>query len=267
MVRVLFIGDIVGAPGRKFVYERLPALREELGLRLVVANGENAAGGSGLNGSIAAELTKAGVDGITLGDHVWDQRGFEIEIQTLETTCRPCNLPAQCPGRTHLVIGDETFRLGIFTVLGRTFMNAKAECPFLAADRKLDELNALPPDQRPHAILAEIHTETTSEKCAFGWYMDGRAAMVPGTHTHIPTADGRVLPRGTAYMTDVGMTGPYESCLGRNIEPVLLRFLDGMPRRFTVAENDVRLCGMLAEIDPESGLATHFERIEVCKDT
>lgn len=263
MPRVLFIGDIVGAPGRKFVYRALRGLREQLKADLVVANAENAAGGSGLNASITAELMQAGVDGITLGDHVWDQRGFEMDLPGLETVCRPANLPPQCPGRTHLILEKDGFRLAVFTVLGRTFMNMKADCPFLASDNKMQEFTHLPEQQRPHAVLAEIHAETTSEKCAYGWYMDGRAAFVPGTHTHIPTADGRVLPRGTAYITDVGMTGPYESCLGRSIEPVLLRFLDGLPRKFTVAEHDVRLCGAIVTIDPETGAATDFERVEV----
>jgi metallophosphoesterase (TIGR00282 family) len=261
MPRVLFLGDIVGKPGRAFLTRRLPALREQWSVDAVVANGENAAGGSGLTAAIAEELHAGGVDAITLGDHVWDQRGFEAEIVHLERVCRPANLPANCPGRTHLVVEAGGKRLGILTVLGRTFMNMKAECPFLCVDTALETLR-----DAADFWLVEVHTETTSEKCALGWYLDGRASLVVGTHTHIPTADGRILPRGTAYLTDAGMSGPYASCLGRDIQPVILRFLDGMPRRFTVAEGDVRLCGCLVAIDADSGAATHFERIEVKAD-
>ncbi|MGF1449269.1 MAG: YmdB family metallophosphoesterase [Opitutales bacterium] len=257
-MRLLFLGDIVGKPGRRYLRQRLARLRDELGADLVVANGENAAGGSGLTGAMAEELHGAGVDALTLGDHVWDQRGFEQEIDQLERVCRPANLPANCPGRRSLVVEAAGVRVGIFTILGRTFMNMKAECPFLCADALMDELR-----DAADAWLVEVHAETTSEKCALGWYLDGRASLVVGTHTHIPTADGRILPRGTAYQTDAGMSGPYASCLGRDIQPVILRFLDGMPRRFTVAEEDVRLCGCVVDIDPASGAATHYERVEV----
>jgi len=262
MPRIVFLGDIVGKPGRSFVAARLPSLREELAADLVVANGENAAGGSGITGAIAGELQQAGVDAITLGDHVWDQRGWEVEIQELDYVCRPANLPPQCPGRTHLVVTTPGgFRLGVFTVLGRTFMNMKSDCPFAAADKLLRELAG-----QCDAVLAEVHAETTSEKQAFGWYFDGRASLIVGTHTHVPTADGRILPRGSAFQCDVGMCGPYESCLGRQIAPVLGRFLDGMPRRFLVAEGDVRLCGCIVDLDPADGHATRYERLEVHAD-
>ncbi|MGF1484008.1 MAG: TIGR00282 family metallophosphoesterase [Opitutales bacterium] len=257
-MRLLFLGDIVGKPGRRYLKQRLARLREELRADLVVVNGENSAGGSGLTGAMAEELHGAGADVITLGDHVWDQRGFDGEIDRLERVCRPANLPENCPGKRFVVAEAAGLRLGVFTVLGRTFMNMKAECPFLCADRMLQNHR-----DAADVWFVEAHAETTSEKCALGWYLDGRASLVAGTHTHIPTADGRILPRGTAYITDVGMSGPYASCLGRDIQPVILRFLDGMPRRFTVAEEDVRLCGCLVQIDPKSGAATHFERVEV----
>lgn len=258
MPRVLFIGDIVGRPGRDAVAKLVPALREVHGIDIVIANGENAAAGSGITAVLAGELFKAGVDAITLGDHVWDQRGFPQEIGRLEGLCRPANLPSGVPGRPYLIVEHEGFRLGVFTLLGRHFMKISAECPFRCADALLEELEG-----KVDAIFVELHAETTSEKTALGWYLDGRVAMAIGTHTHIPTADGRVLPRGTAYQTDAGMTGPYASCLGRDVQSVLGRFLDGMPRRFDIAQDDVRLCGCLVEIDPEEGLATAFERIEV----
>ncbi|WP_269537408.1 TIGR00282 family metallophosphoesterase [Cerasicoccus fimbriatus] len=254
-MRILFIGDIVGKPGRNFVKAQLKVLREELELDFVVANGENAAAGSGITGAIAGEILDAGVDGITLGDHVWDQRGFVDEIDSLRSVCRPANLPAENPGRTHLILESNGFKLGVFTVLGRTFMKTNADCPFRCADHQIGELHA-----QCDAILAEIHAETTSEKVAMGWYLDGRAQMVVGTHTHIPTGDATILTRGTAYHTDAGMTGPYESILGREIQPIVLRFLDGLPRVWPVASNDVRICGTLVDIDVEQGIATKCEQ-------
>lgn len=258
MLKLLFIGDIVGKPGRVFLEQRLAGIREEMGLDLVVANGENSAGGAGISGVICEELTKAGVDAITLGDHVWDQRGFDAEIDGIANICRPANLPKQCPGRTSLIIEHEGFRLGLFTVLGRTFMRMTSDCPFLEADRMVEALR-----KETDGILAEVHAETTSEKIAFGWYLDGRVSAVVGTHTHIPTADATILPRGTAYLTDAGMTGPYESILGREIEPIVLKFLDGMPRRWPVAENDVRLCGFYVEIDPSDGAAVKCRQVTI----
>lgn len=254
-MRILFLGDIVGKPGREFVKAQVHVLREELKLDFVVANGENSAAGSGISGAIAGEILDSGVNGITLGDHVWDQRGFVDEIVTLRSVCRPANLPPENPGRTFLILENNGFKLGVFTVLGRTFMKTQADCPFRTADKLVEELQP-----KCDAIIAEIHAETTSEKVAFGWYMDGRASLVVGTHTHIPTGDATILPRGTAYHTDAGMSGPYESILGREIQPILLKFLDGLPRRWPVAENDVRLCGTLVDFDVEKGVATSCEQ-------
>ncbi|MBC2593417.1 YmdB family metallophosphoesterase [Ruficoccus amylovorans] len=256
MPKVLFIGDIVGKPGRSFVMKCLPAFREERGIDLVVANAENAAAGAGITTAIVNELLAVGVDGITLGDHVWDQRGFADEINGLEKVCRPANLPPQCPGRTHLILEKDGFRLAVCTLLGNNFMKVSADCPFRVGDRMLGDIGS-----SADAVLMEIHAETTSEKVAFGWYFDGRASAVIGTHTHIPTADNTILPRGTAYQTDAGMSGPYRSVLGREVEPIVLKFLDGMPRRWPVAEGDVRLCGLLVEIDRETGMCVSQERI------
>ena len=259
MIRLLFLGDIVGKPGREAVKRLVPGLRNRHRLDCIVANAENAAGGAGLTTSIAHELKGYGLDALTLGDHCWDQRGFAEEIDRLDFVCRPTNLPESCPGRRELLVdlpGGK--RLGVVTILGRQFMKIHADDPFRAAEQVVDELG-----RAADLLLVEIHAEATSEKVAMGWLLDGRAAAVLGTHTHIPTADARILPRGTAYLTDAGMSGPYESILGREVAPGIARFLDGLPRRHPVAEGDVRLCGVLLELDPAKGVATKIERLEV----
>lgn len=263
MIRVLFIGDIVGRPGRDVVLRRVPSLRKEHALDFVIANAENAAAGAGLTGAIARTLLAGDLDALTLGDHVWDQRGFEAEIGGLERVCRPANLPASCPGRDHLILEKNGFRLALFTVLGRQFMGPKADCPFATADALLARTVGV---GKANAAFVEIHAEATSEKQALGWYLDGRAMAVLGTHTHVATADFSVLPKGTAFGCDVGMTGPHAGVLGREIAPVVARFLDGMPRRFDVAEKDVRLSAALVEYDPGLNRALRCERISVSLD-
>lgn len=258
MLKLLFIGDIVGRPGRDLVALKLPRLRSELALDFVVANGENAAAGAGITGTIAQSLLASGIDAITLGDHVWDQRGWENEIGETERVCRPANLPASCPGWDHLVITTRGFRLAVFTVLGRHYLNLKAECPFLCADRMIARLRG-----QADAIFVEVHAEATSEKQALGWYLDGRVTAVLGTHTHVPTADACILPKGTAFMCDVGMTGPYAGVLGRETAPVIAKFLDGMPRRFEVATGDVRISGAVVTIEPAMGRAQSVELLTV----
>ena len=260
VLKLLFIGDIVGRPGRDMVMERVPRLRQELGLDFVIANAENVAAGAGITGKLAKSILESGVDAITLGDHVWDQRGWETEIVTMEHVCRPANLPKSNPGWDHLIIEKRGFRVAVFTVLGRTFMGMKADCPFLCADRMIDQLKA-----QADAIIVEIHAEATSEKIALGWHLDGRVTAVLGTHTHVPTADARVLPKGTAFMCDVGMTGPYEGVLGREVAPVVAKFIDGMPRRFEVAEGDVRLSGAVVEISASTTRAKKIELLTVRK--
>ena len=261
MINLLFLGDIVGKPARRYLKERLPSFREERQLSFVVANAENAASGAGLTRALAEELLRAGIDGLTLGDHVWDQRGFAAEIPTLSQVCRPANLPSSCPGRTFLQLEKEGVRVGIFTLLGRTFMGRpQANCPFITADQMIAKWRS-----EVDILIVEIHAEATSEKVALGWYLDGLVSLVVGTHTHIPTADARILPHGTAYQTDVGMTGPYDSVLGRETQPVIAKFLDGMPRRYPVAENDVRICGCLVTIDEKTTLAHKIEPIQLKK--
>tara|TARA_B100001248_G_scaffold241598_1_gene208406 strand:+ start:78558 stop:79343 length:786 start_codon:yes stop_codon:yes gene_type:complete len=254
MHKILFIGDIVGRPGRTIIKDKLPAFKEEHGVTIVVANAENSAGGSGLTKKLAEELFSYGIDVITLGDHVWDQRGFDEDIDSLDYVCRPANLPDNNPGKSFVIIEKEGLRLGIFTVLGRNFMPLKATCPFTTSGALLEELK-----DQADALLIEVHAETTSEKVALGWFLDGKASLVVGTHTHIPTADARVLPQGTAYMTDAGMTGPYASVLGRKTDAIIERFTTGMPKRFPVAEDDVRLCGCLVTLKDNN---FHAESIE-----
>ncbi len=256
-MKLLFIGDIVGRPGRDAVVALAPKLRAERGIDFIVANGENAAAGSGITGAIAKALLEAGVDVITLGDHVWDQKGWETEIAGFERVCRPANLPTVCPGRDHVIVEKNGFRLLVFTVLGRNFMGPKVDCPFLTSDALFKKLAG-----QFDGALVEIHAEATSEKQAMGWHLDGRATAVLGTHTHVATADGSLLKKQTAFMCDVGMTGPHESVLGREIEPVLGRFLDGMPRRFDVATGDNRLSGALVEFN-SCGRAEKIEQLYV----
>ncbi len=258
MLKLFFIGDIVGRPGREIVNERLKRLRAEHSIDFVIANGENSAAGNGITGAIARSLLEMGIDAITLGDHVWDQRGWESEITQIERVCRPANLPASNPGWDHLIIEARGFRVGVFTVLGRQFMGIKADCPFLCADRMIEQLRA-----QCDAIIVEIHAEATSEKQAMGWYLDGRVTAVVGTHTHVPTADAAILPKGTAFICDLGMTGPYASVLGRQIEPVVGKFVDGLPRRFEVATDDVRISGALIEIGASMARAEKIELLTV----
>jgi hypothetical protein len=252
-MKLLFIGDIVGKPGREIVAALVPKLRAERGIDFVVANGENSAAGAGITASICKTFFESGVDAITLGDHVWDQKGFETDIAGLERVCRPANLPAGNPGRDHLILEKNGFRLLVCTLLGRSFMGLKAECPFLGIDALLARHAG-----KFDGAFVEMHAEATSEKQAMGWHLDGRVTAVLGTHTHVATADGSLLRQQTAFQCDVGMTGPHESVLGREIEPVLNRFLDGMPRRCEVASGDNRLSATLVEFNT----AGRAEKIE-----
>jgi metallophosphoesterase (TIGR00282 family) len=248
--RILFIGDIVGSPGRAIIAEKIQQIREQHSLDFIIANAENAAGGSGLTKSLALELLDAGIDGLTLGNHVWGQHSFAADIDSLEHVCRPANLPLESPGKKFLILNKDGFRLGILTVLGRQFMNIRSECPFKTAYDLTHKLKDL-----VDACIVEIHAEATAEKIALGWYLDGKVSLVVGTHTHVPTADACILPKGTAYITDVGMTGPYASVLGRTIDPVIKQFVTSMPQKFSVAKEDIRLSGCLFTVNTATGLA------------
>ncbi|OGO50868.1 MAG: metallophosphoesterase [Chloroflexi bacterium RBG_16_68_14] len=258
-MKLLMIGDVVGKPGRRAVAALLPSLRRELRPDLIIANGENAAGGFGLTEATAQELFVAGVEVITSGNHIWDQKEI-IPILDQETRIlRPLNYPPGAPGRGVLAQNGAT----VINLQGRTFM-IDIDCPFRAVDAALEEL----PDDA--IIVVDVHGEATSEKQAMGRYLDGRVAAVLGTHTHVPTADPRILPRGTAYVTDVGMVGPLESIIGNEIEAVLERFLTGLPTRLPVAEKSptVQFNAVLVEIDEGTRRARSISRIdrEYCRD-
>ncbi len=248
-MKILFIGDIVGNPGRAATTEFLEAHREKYDF--IVANGENAAGGKGLTFGIVDQLLASGVSAITTGNHVWDNREIFDFIETTPQLIRPANYPTEVIGRGVTIVSsnDGQTQLGVINLAGQIFMNPYAN-PFHALNTILPEVQAV----TPH-ILLDFHAEATAEKIAMGWHADGRVGAVIGTHTHVQTADARILPQGTAYITDVGMTGPYDSVIGTRIDLVLERFLTMMPTRFTVAKNNVKLCGAEIELDEKTGKA------------
>jgi metallophosphoesterase (TIGR00282 family) len=256
-MKILFIGDIVGSPGREAVKILLPQLEKEHGLDFIIANAENAAGGSGITSRVAEELFTSGIDVITSGDHIWKKREiFEI-IDKEARILRPINFPAGAPGRGRgLFQTKKGLKVGVINIQGRVFMEA-LECPFQTS-RQAQE--ALAKDT--NIIIVDIHAEATSEKAALGWYLDGKVSAVLGTHTHIQTADEKILPQGTAYITDVGMTGPFDSVIGRKVEDVLARFITCVPTRFEVAVENVHLQGVVLEIDANTGKARSIVRIQ-----
>jgi 2',3'-cyclic-nucleotide 2'-phosphodiesterase len=261
-MRILFIGDIVGKPGRQICTQAVRGLRAEENLDLVVANAENVAGGSGLTPDIYHDLIAAGIDGITMGDHVYKRREIFPILQTERRIVRPANYPATAPGRDFTVLTARgQISVAVFALQGRVFM-PPVDCPFLAADRVLA---ALPQDVR--VILVDFHAEATSDKQLMGRHLDGRVSAVLGTHTHVPTADERILPGGTAFQCDVGMTGPHESILGRRIDRVMETVRTFRPTHYEVATADVRLNGSIVEIDPQTGRATGIRRICVDQAT
>jgi metallophosphoesterase (TIGR00282 family) len=252
-MNILMIGDVIGKPGRRAVAALVPSLREELALDLVIANGENAAAGRGLTQKTAKDLFDAGVDVITSGNHIWDQKEIEAIIDEETAILRPINYPPAAPGRGILTQKGVT----VLNLQGRTFM-PEIDCPFRAAD---DALAGLPDDA---VIFVDMHAEATSEKVGMGRHLDGRVAAVVGTHTHVPTADSQLLPGGTAFVTDVGMVGPKESIIGNEIDAVLRRFITGMPVRLPVPEGPgpVQFNAVLVEIDQGTGMARTIERID-----
>jgi metallophosphoesterase (TIGR00282 family) len=257
-LNILVLGDVVGRPGRDVITKRLPALIAELDLSFVMANGENAAAGSGLTPEIVEELFKAGVDCITTGDHVYRRKEIIPVLETDTRLLRAINFPKAASGKGVTVLaGRHGERVAVINVLGRTFMKTLVDDPFAAVESALTKLTG-----DADVVLVDVHAEATSEKIAMGWFLDGRVTAVVGTHTHVQTADERVLPKGTAYITDLGMTGPHESVLGRSREKVLRALITGMPTHFDVAENDVRMNGVLITADTHTHLATHIERFE-----
>ncbi len=256
-MKILFIGDIVGSPGRRAVKEILPKLRQLLGLNIIIANGENSAGGNGITPDIAAELFSHGVDAITTGDHLWDQKEVMELLQNEKRFLRPLNYPPGTPGKGSAILKIRDLPpVAVMNVQGRTFMQPPLDNPFTLA---LDEAKWL--RQHTPIIFVDFHAEATSEKIAFARMLDGQVSAVVGTHTHVQTADEQIFPGGTAYLTDAGFTGPHESVLGREIQPVLARFRTCMPQRFEVARNDVKLQGAVVAIDNASGNAVNIQRV------
>ena len=261
-MKLLFIGDIVGKPGRRAVKTLVPRLREQHGLDFVIANGENSAGGSGITPLIAGEIFDAGVDVITCGDHLWDQKEVTELLANEKRFLRPLNYPVGTPGRGSGIFEAQSPRfkgqslIGVLNAQGRTFIQPPLENPFLLAGEEVKRLR-----ERTKIIFVDFHAEATSEKIAFGRFLDGQVSAVVGTHTHVQTADEQILPGGTAYLTDAGFTGPHDGCLGREIEPVMKKFLTGMAQRFEVAKNRVMLHGAMIEIDDASGRAIRIQRV------
>ena len=255
-MRLLFIGDIVGQPGRRAVKELVPRLRQQLGVHVVIANGENAAGGSGITNKTAEEIFHGGVDIITTGDHVWDQKETAEWLETERRCLRPLNYPAGVPGRGSALFqppGMST--IAIINLQGRTFM-PPVDSPFQTVLTEVERLR-----QQARIVFVDFHAEATSEKIAMARMLDGLVSAVVGTHTHVQTADEQVFPGGTAFLCDAGFTGPHESVIGREIDPIVRRFLTSMPQRFEVARDRIILQGALVEVDDSSGRALSIRRV------
>ena len=255
-MKILMIGDVVGGPGRRMLKRTLAGMRAARQMDAVVVNAENCAAGSGITAALAAEIFAAGADAITLGDHTWGQKEFAGQIDSIENLVRPANFAAGGPGRGWCVVVMPTFRFAVVNVTGRVFMNP-ADCPFMAVDRALAEI----PKDVP--VFVDFHAEATSEKITMGHYLDGRVTAVVGTHTHVQTSDAMLLPKGTAYLTDLGMTGPYVSSIGRDLKPVTRKFLTGMPSRFEVADGPCTLEGAVITFDPATKAASSIETLRV----
>jgi 2',3'-cyclic-nucleotide 2'-phosphodiesterase len=258
-IRILCLGDVVGRPGRQILHQKLPALIREKTVDLVIANAENIAGGSGITTNLFHKVRSYGVDVVTLGDHIYRKADIVATLQTSERVVRPANLASAAAGRRFTVVQTNTgVPVGVFSLMGRIYMNLPADDPFAAADWVLGEMPA-----NVRVCVCDMHAEATSEKVAMGHWLDGRCSMIVGTHTHIPTADARVLPGGSAVITDLGMCGPYDSVLGRRKDRVLKHMTTNMPFPFEIATGDVRLCGAIAEIDEQTGRALSMERVEI----
>jgi metallophosphoesterase (TIGR00282 family) len=257
-MRILFIGDVVGKPGRRAVATLVPRLRKERDIDFVIANGENSAHGAGLTASTVDALLTSGVDVITSGDHVWDQKEVYDVIEREPRLLRPLNFPASAPGKGSTVVRlDGLPPVGVLNLIGRVFM-PNTDCPFRAAEAEVARLLT-----QTKVIIVDLHAEATSEKIAMGRFLDGRVSAVIGTHTHVATADEQILPKGTAYLSDAGMCGPHDSVLGRDVGAVLQRFLTQMPQKMEVAEGDVALCGAIVDVDETTGRARSIERIRM----
>ena len=257
-MNILCIGDIVGKPGRQAVIRLLDDLKREFSVDFVIANAENTAGGAGLTANFAQELLQAGCDVLTLGDHVWDQKDFVDYLQQSDSVIRPSNFPEGVPGRGWCIQKTRSGqKIGVINLLGRTFMRYQVSCPFRALEQIVQEIR-----QETPIIIVDMHAETTSEKMAMGHFADGKVCAVVGTHTHVQTADEKILPQGTAYITDLGMTGPYDSVIGQNKEKIIQTFLMSMPIKFEVAKDDIKLHGAVISVDVKTSKAKEIKRVQ-----
>jgi 2',3'-cyclic-nucleotide 2'-phosphodiesterase len=257
-MKILFIGDVVGKPGRDVVAALVPKLRRERGLDLVIANGENSAHGAGLTAATVKALLDSGVDVITAGDHTWDQRGFEQDIGAFPQVIRPLNFSPSAPGIGSTIVNvADKMAVGVINLIGRVFM-PNCDCPFRAAQAEVTKLR-----RQTNLLIVDFHAEATSEKIAMGRYLDGQVSAVIGTHTHVQTSDEQLLPQGTAYISDAGMCGPHDSVLGRDVSAVLRRFLTQMPQKLEVAAGKVELCGVIVDVDENTGRARAIERVRL----
>ncbi len=262
MLRILFLGDIVGEPGRNAVIARLPQLKERHAIDFTIVNGENAAGGRGITGKITIELLRAGVSVVTSGDHIWDQKDVVAFLDLEPRLLRPVNYPPGAPGHGSIVLETAKGKIGVVNVQARTFMQPILENPFHAVEAAVTKIR-----EETANIIVDVHGETTSEKIALGRFLDGKVSAVIGTHTHVQTADEQIFPGGTAFMCDAGMCGPVNSILGRAIEPILQRFTSNLPASFPVAAGEVRLRGALIDIDQTSGRALRILRLDEAAPT
>ncbi|MFH1825792.1 MAG: TIGR00282 family metallophosphoesterase [bacterium] len=258
LFKILFIGDIIGKLGRKVCAEVLPGLKKELSPDLIVANGENSAHGYGITEKIYQELLALGIDALTMGNHIWDKKELLKDIDKYPMLVRPANYPAGVPGKDHLIIEKNGAKVALTNVSGRTFMNP-LDCPFQAMEKLVPALL-----QQAKIVIVDIHAEATSEKCALGWFLDGKVSAVVGTHTHVQTADERILPVGTAYISDIGMVGARDSIIGMKKEPILKRFVTQIPERFEPTEEGPGIFNaVLISINPVSGMAKEIKRVNL----
>jgi metallophosphoesterase (TIGR00282 family) len=262
MLTILFLGDIVGEPGRSAVISRLPELKEKYGPDFIIVNGENAAGGRGITGKITIDLLRAGVSVITTGDHIWDQKEIFTFIDTEPRLLRPINYPAGAPGHGAIVLETAKGKVGVINVQCRTFMLPILENPFHVLQAAVEKMRT-----ETSVIVVDVHGETTSEKIALGRFLDGKVSAVLGTHTHVQTADEQIFSGGTAFLCDAGMCGPVNSIIGRAVEPIVQRFISNLPAHFPVANGEVRLRGAVVEIDETTGQALRISRIDEAATT
>ncbi len=256
-MKILFIGDVVGAPGRSALEALVPKIKKREGIDFVIANGENVAAGSGVTPALAAELFGYGADVITSGDHIWKRKEMVVELGADKRLLRPANYPAGAPGFGYGIFEAGPGRnIGILNLVGRVFMTA-VECPFRTAKEIVDKIK-----DRARIIIVDMHAEATSEKIALGYYLDGQVSAVLGTHTHVQTSDEKILPGGTAFISDVGMTGPFDGVIGRKKEQIIRRFLTQLPSKFEMAEGDIQLHGVILDVDDKTGRALSIKRVQ-----